>query len=80
VQEATAVFALLLRSLQEFVSEDSNDNKREIQQLNEVQTEAMDADSEYRENSDSSFVWDENSQLYFHARFSFPPNFENTHR
>ncbi|KAH1254977.1 SURP and G-patch domain-containing protein 1-like protein [Glycine max] len=71
VQEATAVFALLLRSLQEFVSEDSNDNKREIQQLNEVQTEAMDADSEYRENSDSSFVWDENSQLYFHASSGF---------
>lgn len=58
MQEATAVFALLLRSLQEFVSEDSNDNKREIQQLNEVQkeTEPVDADSEYRQNSDSTFV------------------------
>ncbi|KAL5192038.1 SURP and G-patch domain-containing protein 1-like protein [Glycine soja] len=31
----------------------------------------MDADSEYRENSDSSFVWDENSQLYFHASSGF---------
>lgn len=48
---------------------------REIQQLNEVQkeTEPVDADSEYRQNSDSTFVWDEKSQLYFHARFSFPP-------
>ncbi|KAK7411090.1 hypothetical protein VNO78_02479 [Psophocarpus tetragonolobus] len=31
----------------------------------------MDADSEFRENSDSTFVWDDNSQLYFHASSGF---------
>ncbi|XP_022636279.1 uncharacterized protein LOC106759793 isoform X3 [Vigna radiata var. radiata] len=31
----------------------------------------MDADSENRENSDSTFVWDHKSQLYFHASSGF---------
>jgi len=29
----------------------------------------MDPEPQNSDNSDSTFVWDENSQLYFHARF-----------
>ncbi|TKY73533.1 RNA-binding protein 5-A [Spatholobus suberectus] len=31
----------------------------------------MESDSEHRENSDSTFVWDEESQLFFHASSGF---------
>jgi len=53
---------------------DSNADER----FSNRSAEAMDADSENRENSDSTFVWDHKSQLYFHVRFSFRTLFRTT--